>query len=324
MAHIRRILQHFGAFVMSVILTLLPSAGIVLPTIETKYDDCLLNVPMLSDTHIEYWEPFRQGFLRCGLRNLRASRSRIDAVLLDGDLTNYGDVQSMDSVYAICEKYRVADTMLLVNGNHDIGHVEDRDHNDVRADLIARYNAFAGTQYDKIYYSTVVNGYTFVVLCDKGDRWDYCKISETQLAFLDAELARGTADGKPVFVCCHWPIEGTHSEDVVWPDSGLDLEGQDVQAVLEKYKNVFYISGHMHAGIKSRAVEERYGLSSAEQKNGVTYLNLPTYGLVNWFGYPWSGTGAHLEVYADKVLFRPRSFLTGHWFVNSEYTFELI
>ena len=47
------------------------------------------------------------------------------------------------------------------------------------------------------------------------------------------------------------------------------------------------------------------------------------YGIINWFGVPWSGTGAQLEVYADKVVFRPRSFLTGHWYVNSTYTFEL-
>ena len=55
----------------------------------------------------------------------------------------------------------------------------------------------------------------------------------------------------------------------------------------------------------------------------MTYINLPTYGIVNWFGVPWSGTGAQLEVYADKVVFRPRSFLTGHWYVNSAYTFAL-
>lgn len=323
MAHIRRILRNFGAFLMSAILTMLPYAGIAAPSLNTKQADCLLNVSMLSDTHIEHWDPVRKWFLAQGLRNLRSGADTIDAVLIDGDLTNYGDAASMDDVYRICKENSPVDAVLPVNGNHDIGHVEDREHDDVRADLIARYNAYAGTSYDKIYYSTRINGYTFIVLCDEGDRWDYCKISAEQLSFLDRELAAATADGKPVFVLCHWPIEGTHSEDVVWPDSGLDLEGQDVKSVLEKYDNVFYISGHMHAGIKSHAVEERYGISSAEQWNGVTYLNLPTYGLVNWFGVPWPGVGAHLEVYADRVIFRPRNFLTGFWYLNSEYTFML-
>ena len=324
MSHIRRILKNFTAFFMSVVLTVLPYAGIALPVLETKADDCLLNVSMLSDTHVEKYEPLRRLFLQRGLRNLRYARSPVDAVLVCGDLTNYGDAASMDAFFDDCAKYNPTETLLPVFGNHDIGHVEDRDHDAVRADLIARANAVLHTDFDKIYYSMEIGGYTFIVLCDEGERWDYCTLSAEQLAFLDASLADATQDGKPAFVCCHWPIDGRNGEDTIWPGSSIDPAGQDVQSILEKYRNVFYISGHMHGGIKSRAVEDRYALSSAETVNGVTYLNLPTYGLVNWFGYPWSGTGAQLEVYADRVLFRPRSFLTGHWFVNSEYTFSLV
>ena len=324
MSHIRRILNNFTAFLMSFLLTVLPYAGVALPVLETRADDCLLNVSMISDTHLEKYEPFRRWFLERGLKNLRYAKSSVDALLVCGDLTNYGDTPSMDTFFDICKKYNPADTFLPVYGNHDIGHVEDRGHDEVRADLIERTNDVLGTVYDKIYFATEIGGYTFIVLCDEGERWDYCTISPEQLAFLDASLAEATADGKPVFVCCHWPIADMNGEKTIWPGSAIDPEGQDVKSILEKYKNVFYISGHMHAGLKSRAVEEKYGLSSAETVNGVTYINLPTYGLVNWFGYPWSCTGAQLEVYADRVLFRPRNFVTGHWFVNSEYTFNLV
>ncbi|MBQ7546275.1 MAG: metallophosphoesterase [Clostridia bacterium] len=323
MSHVRRILTHFGAFLMSVILTVLPYAGVALPVLDTKADDCLLNVSMISDTHLEAKGPFRQAFLRRGLLNLKYARCEVDALLVDGDLTNYGDEASIETFYRLVDKYSPVRTLISVPGNHDIGHVEDRDHDAVRESLIASYNAFMDTDYDKIYYTLDVKGYTFIVLCDEGERWDYCTITQDQLDFLDRELAAATADGKPVFVCCHWPIEGTNDEQTIWPGSGIELAGQDVKSILEKYQNVFFISGHMHGGIKSHAVEEKYGLSSAETENGVTYINLPTYGIINWFGYPWSGTGAQLEVYADRVLFRPRSFLTGHWFVNSEYTFAL-
>ena len=323
MSHVRRILQHFGAFILSVLLTALPYMGVALPVLDTQEDDCLLNVSMISDTHLEAKGLIRQAFLRRGLLNLKKARCEIDALLVDGDLTNYGDEASIDTFYRLIDRYSPVRTLISVPGNHDIGHVEDRDHDAVRASLIASYNAFMGTDYDKIYYAMEIGGYTFIVLCDEGERWDYCTLSQAQLDFLDTALAKATADGKPAFVCCHWPIEGTNGEEVIWPESGIDLANQDVKSILEKYKNVFFISGHMHAGIKSHAVEERYGLSNAETINGVTYLNLPTYGIVNWFGSPWSGTGAQLEVYADKVLFRPRNFLTGHWFVNSVYTFEL-
>lgn len=324
MDHVRRILQNFSAFIMSIILTVVPYMGIALPVLDTLEDDCLLNVSMISDTHLEQKELIRQGFLIAGLRNIKRAKCPIDALLVDGDLTNYGDQASIDTFYRLIDKYSPVRTLISVPGNHDIGHVEDRDHDEVRESLIASYNAYAGTDYDKIYYTMDINGYTFIVLCDEGDRWDFCTISQEQLEFLDAALAEATADGKPAFVCCHWPIEDTNGEKTVWPGSGLELEGQDVQAVLEKYDNVFYISGHMHAGIKSHAVEEKYGLSNAETINGVTYINLPTYGIINWFGVPWSGTGAQLEVYAQKVVFRPRSYLTGHWYVNSVYTFDLV
>ena len=322
-SHIRRILKNFSAFVMSVLLTALPYMGFAPSALDTKADGCLLNVTMISDLHLEAKGPFRQAFLRRGLLNLKRARHTVDAILADGDLTNYGDEASVQAFYRIMEKYSPVHTLVCAPGNHDIGHVEDRDHDEVRASLIAAYNAYMGTAYDMIYYSAEINGYPFIVLCDEGERWDYCTISAQQLDFLDRELAKAAEAGKPAFVCCHWPIEGTNGEETIWPESGIDLAGQDVKGVLEKYKNVFFISGHMHAGIKSRVVEEKYGLSSAETVNGVTYLNLPSYGLVNWFGIPWSGTGAQLEVYADKVIFRPRNYLTGYWYVNSEYTFTL-
>ncbi len=61
----------------------------------------------------------------------------------------------------------------------------------------------------------------------------------------------------------------------------------------------------------------------AEQVNGVTYISLPTYGIINQYGITWSGLGAQMEVYDSKVILRPINYLTGNWYVNSEYTFEL-
>ena len=79
----------------------------------------------------------------------------------------------------------------------------------------------------------------------------------------------------------------------------------------------------MHSGFKSKFIEKTFRLSNAEQVNGVTYLNLPSFGFLNMYGYPWPGTGAQLEVYEDKVVFRPRNYLTEKWFEKCEYTFEI-
>ena len=62
----------------------------------------------------------------------------------------------------------------------------------------------------------------------------------------------------------------------------------------------------------------------AEQVNGVTYLSLPCYGIINWYGITWSGLGAQMEVYENKVIFRPINYLTGNWYANSAYSIDLV
>ena len=68
----------------------------------------------------------------------------------------------------------------------------------------------------------------------------------------------------------------------------------------------------------------KYNISCVETVNGVTYISLPTYGLVNSFGDPVFGTGMQLEVYDDQVVIRPRNFITNAWYTNSVYTIDLV
>ncbi len=331
MSVVNAILTHFPAFLMAIIMAFIPSAGIELPVIDVSEENCLMNVELISDTHLEEKELFRKAFLKTGLKNLDRSKTPVDAVVVTGDLTNYADEPSLALFYDIIKEYSPADVVVAA-GNHDIGHAGDRDKTDISreeamANVIEYYNEYSGRDLTANYYSTEINGYKFIVIgdeCIDGGHWDAMDMSAEQLAFLDSELAEGTKDGKPAFVCCHWPVDDINGEQVIWPDSGIDLEKNDIKSIMEKYENVFYISGHMHAGIKSVAYGEKYGLKTAEQVNGVTYISLPTYGIINMFGNPLSGTGAQLEVYADHVVFRPRNFITNKWYTNAACTFELV
>ena len=321
---IQGVLSNFFPFLMSILLTIIPTAGLEAPVLRTEQADCLLNMELLSDLHFAENEWVRPAFLKRGLKNLNKSQSAIDGVLICGDITDKGDTASVDRFFRLYEQYSPVQNLILATGNHDIGYVEDRGHDAVRDYLISSYNQYAGTSFDKIYYSLEINGYKFIVLSDEGETWDSLTLSQVQLDFLDTELADGTKDGKPVFVCCHWPVDGTNGENVVWDHSGLYLDEWDVKSICEKYKNVFWISGHIHSGIKSTLVGEKYGLKSAEQINGVTYINLPTFGVVNLYGLPWSGTGAQLEVYENEVVFRPRNLLTNTWYTGAACRFEIV
>lgn len=331
MAVFKSIMANFASFIMAIVLTVIPYAGFELPVIDTAEENCLMTAELISDTHLEETEILRPLFLTVGLKNLQRAKTDIDAVVIAGDITNYADEASLARHYEIFTKHSPA-VAITAAGNHDIGHVGDRDvtnitREEAKANFIRYNNEYLGIEATDNYYSYEVEGYTFIVLGDEvidGGHWDGMDISEAQLAFLDSELARATADGKPAFVVCHWPVDGMNGQEIVYPDSGIELDKNDVKSVMEKYENVFYISGHIHGGIKSEAAADFVGFANVEQENGVTYVSLPTYGIVNSFGNPVSATGMQMEVYADKVMFRPRNFLTNKWFTNAAYTIELV
>ena len=324
------IFANFTAFLMSIILTWIPYAGIELPVIDNKKDDCLLTVELISDTHIEQTELLRPEFLKAGLRNLKRAKADVDLLVVTGDITNYADEESLAEYFDIIKEYSPV-PVITTAGNHDIGHVGDRDVTNItREEALANFirysNEYYGTNYETNYYSMDVQGYKFIVLGDEvinGGHWDAMDMSPEQLEFLDRELAEGTKNGQPVFVCCHWPVDDINGEPIIYPDSGIDLEVNNIKPIMEKYENVFYISGHMHSGIKCTLAEEKYSLSNVEQVNGVTYVNLPTYGIVNMYGLLQAGTGMQLEVYEDEIIIRPRNFITNQWFTNSAYTIDL-
>ena len=349
------IFSNFGAFLMAILLTILPNFNFALPVMKTKEENCELNLVMFSDVHIETNELFRKSFVKTALKRANNAKDKVDGIVMAGDITNYADEESLADYYEI-----ITDNtdlpVVSAAGNHDIGHVGDRDKTD-----ITKYEALANiikyqTEYQEAkkldnyktegsnYYSCEINGYKFIVLGDEvdgftikdgeevehtGGHWDGVTMTHAQIDFLDRELAEGTAEGKPCFVVSHWPICNTVSEDVVWPDSGIDQEEYDLVSVMEQYKNVVYISGHMHSGTKSKLVEEKYGITSAEKKafteggNEVIYFSLPTLGIVNAFGLPLWGRGATLEVYENHIIWRPVNYLTGNWYEASEYSFNL-
>ncbi len=310
------------SFLTALVCTIVPFVGYS----AEREEDILLNVAMIADVHIDERLPLGQMMLASGLQDMSRNKTPNDAVVIAGDLTNYGNKEAVKAFYNVMKKHSPYTEWVIAPGNHDIGHVEDYTHDEARQWLIDLYNEYTGEETEKIYYSKDVKGYTFIVLCDESeDNWDSCDIYDEQIAFLDSELKRATDEGKPAFVICHWPVEGTNGQPVIYEDSGLDGEYADkVRETLEKYENVFLISGHMHAGINGKLVKEAFGFSCVETINGVTYVNLPTYDLVNRYGIPWNGMGMQMEVYEDEVVFRARRYLVSRWYAFHEFSIPLV
>ena len=311
------------SFIMALIYTLIPFVNY-----SPKSDDILLNVSIISDTHLDDRFPGGKLNLKKGLQDMNRMKADNDAVVVVGDLTNYGDEASVECFYELMEKHCEvpAESWVVATGNHEIGHPEEFTNEEARQNFVKYHNEYTDQGIENAYYSVDVDGYTFVVLCDQSeDNWDSCDIYEDQLAFLDAELARGTAEGKPAFVICHVPVEGVNGQEVIYEDGGLDPEySEAVKGIMEKYENIFFISGHVHTGINGYISEELFDISCVEEYNGVTYVNLPTYGIVNRYGIPWNGMGFQMEVYEDEVVFRARKFNTSRWYGFYEFEIPLV
>ncbi len=335
MATIKSVVLNFHIFLLAIILTIVPYAGIEAPVINNAEDNCQLTVELISDIHIEKYNPYGQLFLTRGLKNLKKAKIDIDALLVCGDITNYVDEAALIKYYDIIKKHSPVPVITL-SGNHDLRHNQRSKipPEEALEYFLKHANNYYGTDYKVPYYSKNVNGYKFIILSDEvlsdevlSDGTDTeVRLSKEQLDFLDSELAAATADGSPAFVCCHWPVDGTNGQELIFPEGAgaINIAVNDVKSIMEKYKNVFYISGHIHGGIKSTSAAKVSGISNVEQKNGVTYISLPTYGSLNFFGYTASGTGMQLEVYENKVIIRPRNFITNSWFTNAVYTIDLV
>ncbi|MBR5825983.1 MAG: metallophosphoesterase [Clostridia bacterium] len=306
--------------VMEIVLTLCLGFGLISgPSTETPVEfqdaeECRMSFVALADTHVRDTK-INNFYLESGLQDMANAKDEFDALVIAGDLSEFGDPYSYEVLWEKLDASVFADrAILLASGNHDIrlAYAKQTEM------IMGKAEEYLGIEIDKPYYSYDVEGYTFVVL--GSDKWQLEKavISDEQLAFLDSELARGTKDGKPVFVICHQSLSNTHGLPEVWENGDLGEDSADVLDVLTKYENVFYLNGHLHDGIYENSLEV------LNEEKGVYSINLPAYGRENDYGaFLQSGLGAYIEVYDDCVVFTARDFCAGENLEGMTYTFEL-
>ena len=250
-------------------------------------------------------------------QDISNAKGNFDAVLIAGDLTDYGKVTEYNRFFNVFDKYKNVFKLFVTMGNHDVRFLFPRN----QKIIMDKVNEYLGINTNgKSYYSYDVNGYTFIVIGTEKRVLEKAYITKDQIDFLDRELARATKDGKPAFVMCHQAFAFTHGLPEVWKTGDMGEQNDDVRAVMEKYKNVFFINGHLHGGIFEKTLE------ILNKDNNVISLSIPCYRKENNFGIRDCGVGYYCEVYDNKVIFTARNFVKGEA-VTGEYTkfeFEII
>lgn len=270
-----------------------------------------LSFAAVSDIHVlgESVTEFRFENL---FKDLSNSEEKFDAVVMAGDLTEMGFDCEYETFFKVLDKQTVTKNLIIATGNHDVRYAYKKN----KPIIMNKVEEYLGIDTKgESFYSYDINGYTFIVMGSEKQVFERAYISEKQLAFVDGELKRATAEGKPAFVICHQPLKNTHGLPEVWKTGDLGDQSGELRDVLVKYKNVFYINGHLHDGMYERSVEKL--------ADSVYSINLPTYGKSNDFGVKEKGIGYYVEVYDNQVIFTGRNFLEGHN-VDVVDTFDLV
>ena len=288
---------------------------------------CNLNFAAISDIHMTD-SIFRAFMLELGLYEMEHADTRLDALVVTGDITDHGEYGDWENLKKTFAKYDPADNIIFGLGNHDTW--TDEGYEKSREYFIKYNKEITGHDFDKPYYSYQVNDYTFIVLASEGDRVS-AYFSPEQIAWLDAEMAKAAQEDKPIFVVSHWPINQSHGLPETWgdeepqlDDGGMGDQSAEVEAILKKHKNVFLLSGHIHNGVVNDRQEDVYHYRSVESDGSFHSINLPTYMYATIRGRVSNGTGMQFEVYDDSVLIRTRSYSAGVWYTDYVYEIELV
>lgn len=290
-------------------------------------DECNLNFAVISDTHMKD-EFIRQFMVELGLSGMEKSDSRLDALVVSGDLTDHGEADEWNALAESFSKYDPANEIILACGNHDTWTDESFDK--AKENFIEYNGIISGREISEMYYTTEINGYTFVVLGSETDR-TAAYFSPEQLEWLDKTMAEKAEAGKPIFVVSHWPINESHGLPETWGDSepepddgGIGDESDAVENILKQYDNVFMISGHLHNGIGDKATDTIWSYTSVESDGSFHSINLPAYTYFNARGQVINGNGFNFEVYDDEVIIRARSYTADVWYTSYEYSIPLV
>ncbi len=282
------------------------------PITFTDSEKVKLSFVALADTHLPD-RNIAEKNLENIFTDISLSKEKIDALILAGDIADYGFAEEYRRFFRVFTRHKNELKLLITMGNHDVRLF----YKTALYNITNGIEELLGTDLNgKPYYSYSVNGYKFIVLATEKPYLLEAYISPEQIEFLKKELEEASAENKPCFVICHQPFDNTHGLPKVCKNGSIGKQNNQVRAVLEKHKNIFFLNGHLHSGICD------YVESIINKENNVISINLPSYRKENNFGSIPSGAGYICEVYEDKVIFKARSLLTGGYIKGHNTYFE--
>jgi hypothetical protein len=224
-----------------------------LPAVQFDKDNVVLKLAAISDTHMQWKDAVSSIKLLKALKQLNErAGGKLDALLIAGDLTDYGTPDQVVELKRIIDSSKIdlsKTRFVFALGNHEY-YNHQLQHapwnggylfRDVFGDKV--YNGASNEEIKAGNYHTVVNGYDFMaVYCAQYDNG--VKYAESDIKWLKEQLAKAAAErpGKPIFVTSHPNVTGTNFGS----NEGDYWNGKDLYDVFKDYPQVIFFCGHLH------------------------------------------------------------------------------
>ena len=211
--------------------------------VEALFGSPQMRFGVVSDTHVTTPKS-----VRLFERSLRYFKGRgVDAVMVPGDLTDWGLVANLRSVKEAWDRVFAGTEVvpLFCTGNHDYDgwgygdmtmemHANGYSEDDrmVKDGIKKAWEAVFDEPFADVRCRTV-KGFDFVS-CEYGSR-----DGQALKAWMDANRARFAGD-KPFFFFQHLPIKGTTADSFGWADNGV------TKPILDAFPNCVAFTGHTH------------------------------------------------------------------------------
>lgn len=277
----------------------------------------IFTAAVLSDIHIWCKYHFRSNKLKRALKDINRSKQPIDAFLSLGDITDHGEIEHWERIKECFRDVPLKAEIILALGNHDTWTAVPDALKGIKTEYEMSKEAYlkyrteiCGKDYKTPYFTEVINGITVISMATEAS-FVGAFITDEQLAWLDKELEKASRSRMPIFVLNHHAINKTHGLPKTFGDKeytdmtgGIGEASDKVNDVLQKYDNVFFLTGHSHMGLCGKLTKH----ATFEKIGNIYGVNLPCYMFPNHDGLPFTGYGFILKVYSDRVEFKTRNF----------------
>ena len=270
-------------------------------------DACVLDFSILSDSHIEGNNFTRYKIFNNALQNVTKNQSGNDAIVFLGDNTMNGQHIENMLFHGTAAMMLRGETVLPVMGNHDIGNGQG-DYAKLESRWYDYTKAFFGQKLEHPYYSEVIDGCSFIVLGPEAQKVYEMQVSDAQFQWLEQELDKAAASGRPAFVFAHFPMDDATDETGESTDRLTNL-----LAEYNREHDLFVFVGHTHMPL--------FLFWSFHNFDGFPETYLPR--LTDLGGendneiIDRSGVGMEVEVYENEVVLRGRNFYRGEWLYDT-------